>query len=480
MSVTSIDAPEPPSIRPRHTAISGLVARAGDRSGVDAVLAGYVERALADPGGARWFFRQVVEPLCDSFDAALQGWHDRVMARLIGEALRRDPVVGEPAGAMPNEASILERAASLTSAAAPYDRRPDMCIVPSRVTIGADVTVTGAVLGAVRQAWPDVPVALIGDDRHIAPLFGGLAGVEVWHQPYPRHGEVRDRLRVWHCTRSAIRDWCRQHPLRTVLVLDPDSRMTQLGLLSVAGERVSERVFRGRSAADSDLRDLGALAADWARTVCGVQRPAPSEPRILVPAADRAWGAALMREIRARQPAPVVVVSLGTGGNDAKATSVEHEVDMLLRLGRRASLVVDAGATDAEARRAEEAVRTAAAREGRAPWILDHAEAPSAPFRRDPPGCAVLLRRAAVAGVAGVIAAADGYAGYDSAFQHVASAVGVTGAAIFVDPPSPTFVRRWCPSGITPIVVAAGAPIADRVDAALATTLARTGRRARA
>jgi ADP-heptose:LPS heptosyltransferase len=58
-----------------------------------------------------------------------------------------------------------------------------------------------------------------------------------------------------------------------------------------------------------------------------------------------------------------------------------------------------------------------------------------------------------VAPFAALIGASDLYVGYDSAFQHVAAALGIPAIDVFVNPPNATFARRWRPHSSAPVSV---------------------------
>ncbi|WP_214414777.1 glycosyltransferase family 9 protein [Sphaerisporangium fuscum] len=419
------------------------------------------DRALDGHRGARWFFGEIIEPICDSFDPDVQHLHDRLMAYVLAEAARRNPLLVD-------EVDIAHVAATRDSTLAA--RRPALCVIPSRVTIGADVTVTGTIAAVVRAAWPEVPLALLGSVKHLEPLLGQFSGTEVWNHPYPRHGTIQERIRAWSGAARAVRAWQARYPHAELLVLDPDSRLTQLGLLRLGTGRVGVRIFSGRHTATWDRRDLGALAADWARAVVGLPREAAVGPRIMLPDAETAWGSAIVKSVRDRCGLPVVVVSLGVGGKDTKGLSPREEVDVLRRVSERAAILLDTGGTAEEERRAREAAYAWGSRTGGRVWCFSRQDGDPEPALH---GLGLIVG-ATVADVGGLLAAADGYVGYDSAFQHVAAALGVPAVALFVEAPSDVFVDRWRPEGVAAVM--ADGQVMSRLDTALEVLNARRAR----
>jgi hypothetical protein len=403
------------------------------------------ERALDGVTGARWFFAELVEPLCDSFDPALQDRVGRLLTEVIAECARRDPRLRARLDRVTVRPSHSRSARALIPAAA-----PDLCVIPSRVTVGADIAITAAITEVVRTAWPRTRIALAGAAGTLAPLARGRSGIEVWDHAYPRHGSVSDRLAVWLSVADAVDSWQRGQPGRSLLVLDPDSRMTQLGLLSLTRSARGTRLFASRSVPVGDRRCLTDLAVEWARLITGASGDLGTGPRLVPPSGAASWGRSMTAWLRARYGRPVVVCSLGVGGNQRKAASLDAEVATVMRVSRHATVILDAGATDEELRRARAVGRGWARRSG-----AGVAELPSgrpAPHAPDATTSLYLLRGADLDSVAGLLGHADLLVAYDSAFQHVAAAVGTPGVVVFVNPPSATFVDRWLAPGMTAII----------------------------
>jgi hypothetical protein len=260
---------------------------------------------------------------------------------------------------------------------------------------------------------------------------------------------------VWQEAADAVDAWTHANAGASVLVLDPDSRITQLGLLPLIAPPGETRLFPARGMPVTDRRDLTALAEDWARRVTGGGAPALAGPRLIPPADDLRRGAELVTVLRRLDGRPVAVGSLGVGGNPRKAVDTGAEVAALVRVGRHASVVLDAGTTAEETARATAVATGVAAATDRR---VSHVSAGS-PYGAELTGGAalVVLHGADLCAVTGVLAHSDLFVGYDSAFQHIAAAVGTPGVVVFVDPPSTTFVDRWRAPGSTAVVVRRGA-----------------------
>ncbi len=259
---------------------------------------------------------------------------------------------------------------------------PRDIVVLSRVTLGADVAITSVLLDALKRRFPRARVLFAGS-RKAYELFAADPRVE--HLPLTYHRTLRHRL--WF-----DRD----------LVVDPDSRLTQLGLVPVCAEE-RYRLFESRTIGRDE--PLSVLASRWAAEVFGVEG---AQPYIAVAEAPLITGAA--------------AVSFGVGDNPAKRAGDDFEAGVLAELRRlHAPIVVDSGATEEEAGR----VRRARARSG-------------APAR---------ILHGSFARFAAVIAAARIYVGYDSAGQHVAAACGTPLVSLFAGYPNERFLQRWRPTG---------------------------------
>jgi hypothetical protein len=185
------------------------------------------------------------------------------------------------------------------------------------------------------------------------------------------------------------------------LVLDPDSRLTQIGLIAVCSEP-NYLFFESRSYGGETSDRLSDLAARWARESLGVQ---DSRPYIAPTVPNEA-------------PAEITV-SLGIGENPAKRVGGDFELELMRELARTgAAVLVDKGGSEEERRRVESVLQ---------PGMRTH-EGAFAPF-------------------AAQIARSRLFVGYDSAAGHVASSCGVPQIAIMNGFVSERMLARWRPNG---------------------------------
>jgi ADP-heptose:LPS heptosyltransferase len=217
------------------------------------------------------------------------------------------------------------------------------------------------------------------------------------------------------------------------LVLDPDSRLTQLGLLPI-GDEDRYHLFESRRYGGTSDLNLPALAAKWSHETLGVPNAVP-----YVAPVGQASGLSL---------APYIAVSLGVGENPAKRLPDHFESELLALLSTRAPLVIDKGAGGEEAARVERAAALSGAR--------------------------ATFWEGSFAGFAQIIAGSSLYVGYDSAGQHVAAASGVPLISVFAGFPCLRMFHRWRPSGPRATVIRVGQPDHDDILAQVAQALSST------
>lgn len=339
-----------------------------------------IAEAANSPEAARDFFRVVIEPLGDHFDPRLC----EVYVRLFTAAIEYvEPEL--------RAAELLARYARVSE-----PRRcalePSDVFVLSRITLGADVVVTSTLLEAALERWPNANVWFVGPVKNWA-LFAGRPRVERLALEYPRGGTLRDRIALWRNLRSFF-----EHS--GGVVLDPDSRLTQLGLLPVCPEE-QYFFFPSRSAGADSAEPLRVLTRAWVREVIGVDARSFVAPA--VPAAAAAD----------------VTVSFGVGDNAEKRVGGSFERELLEGLrGRRVLLDTGAGGAERE--------RVLRAAEGLAHVRTYAGE--YAPF-------------------AAAIAGSNLYVGYDSAGQHVAAASRTPLVSVFAGFVSERMFQRWRPGG---------------------------------
>lgn len=367
-------------------------------------------------------FRIVAEGLADRFDSRLDNAYADIFSHAIARVDNRFtaaelcsrynlhrrirpyvPVVA-PAQAMRERILNVEYKAlrSLRTHGAAYhvpgvlpphqhDEGPDpqRIVLLSRVTLGADIAVTSIFAQALLARFPNSDLTFAGSRKSAE-----LLGLPLLPVDYPRSGGLRARLESVQELLELSDD---------TLIIDPDSRLTQLGVYPVAPE---QRYYFFNSRGVDEPGSLTDLARNWCAQVFEVHIPGP---QIQV-------GEAPFEFAR-----PAIAVSLGVGGNAAKRIGADFEHRLMRELSRRAATVIlDKGAGTEEAACAESAAAGLAN---------------------------VKFWSGSFAGFASLMARSDLYVGYDSAGQHAAAALGIPLISIFAGAVNDRFFERWRPDG---------------------------------
>jgi hypothetical protein len=329
-----------------------------------------LDRAIAVDEG-RALLSVVVEQLGDRFEPRLCDVYNRlftdVIARVAPELMPR-----------------VRSAPTLVAAPEHVER----VYVLSRVTLGADIAVTSVLMNAAKQCYPEAEILFVGSQKNYE-LFEADPRVQHFPAPYARSGSLRDRLA------ASASLW-----FEDGIVIDPDSRFTQLGLIRVCDAQ-NYFFFPSRSFGMDLNAALSALASNWSKLIFGFTAIPYVAPK---PSTD---------------PPVDITVSMGVGENEAKRLGDDFERELMRLLAATgASILVDKGGSDAEKARVERVL---------IPGMRTH-EGAFAPF-------------------AAQIARSKLFVGYDSAGGHVASACRVPLISIAKGFVSPRMAARWRPNG---------------------------------
>ena len=336
---------------------------------------------LDDAPAARAWFTEVIEPLADSFDPV----NVERYVRLFSEVLEQiDPHL--------HQQDLIHRYNRIRQPRLFTGPDPDDVFVLSRVTLGADIAITSVVLDAAKRRFPKATIWFVGPEKGYE-LFSANPAIQHTPIPYKRTGSVRDRVAASQSLADVL-----DRP--NAIVIDPDSRLTQLGLTPVCPEA---QYYFWESRASDEPGTLSQMAARWVERTFNIE-------------AARAFIAPAVESL----DQPDITVSLGVGENPAKRVPDPFERELMQALSAVGTVLVDEGAGGEEAER------------------VTHATAGLPNVRRF---------QGSFAGFAARIAQSRAYVGYDSSGQHAAAALGIPLVTVFAGYPNDRFVERWRPSG---------------------------------
>lgn len=426
--------------------------------------------------GITGIFPKLIERLNDSFDPANCQLYDWLFAQLI-EFCRRLPEAdcldeGLTRFGLGNEDDLLTRKARISNFKSRIPNPASFSevrkvLLLSRVTIGADVAVTSAMIAKLREVLPQAEFVLLGS-RKLRELYGGDSGIRVREIAYERGGSLLSRLTSWLDVVEAVQDELCGFREDEVWVIDPDSRLTQLGLLPLVEKDRNYFFFESRSyQGNGKSKFIGQLAARWTGEL--IARPGVAFPFVALPTEHQQFGQVAAAAIRNSQSAirnRVVAVSFGVGGNERKRLSVEFEEHLIAHLLKDSKLILDKGASQEER---EQINRIAANLRAQGKKVVEIDQTNKVELSvQNSLQADVVTWDGSIGAFAGLIAGSDEYIGYDSAGQHIAAALGVPTLTVFVNSNNATFAERWQPFGKGRIEVAVIEPeqLANQADIA--------------
>ncbi|MBC7925264.1 MAG: hypothetical protein H7039_06360 [Bryobacteraceae bacterium] len=339
-----------------------------------------LRRALVEDEG-RELLSVVVERMGDMFEPALCDEYARLFTRVV-ELLKPDWKATD----------LLSRYERIRRVRRMEASGVRTITVLSRITLGADIAVTSVILDSLKSRFPQARIRFVAPQKNYE-LFASDPRIEHIPVTYPRTG-------------SAVARIAKSSDLHfdTGIVVDPDSRLTQLGIVPVCEEK-RYYFFESRAYCADSEDALPQLTSRWAEEVFRSPGRAYLNPHY-VPMHHQ------------------VAVSLGVGGNERKRIAGSFEENLLRGLlARGLSVIVDEGGGGEEMERVR-ALKSAV------------------------PG--IDTWSGSFAAFASMISQAALYIGYDSAGQHVAAASGVPLVCIFAGYPSERMLQRWKPWGPGP------------------------------
>lgn len=356
----------------------------------DALVEQVISEALASEEGSAALFRDLVEPLADNFEFRLVNAYVHIFSRAI-EAVYPEL----------EAAKLIERFMRIRKPRKflGNPEKVENVFVLSRVTIGADIAITSRVLRAAFTHFPSANIYFVGSRKNYE-LFEPEIGLELIETPYRRGGTLQEKLGVYPAMAKAL-------SVPGAIIIDPDSRLSQSGLLPL-GEEDNYYFFESRSWWTDEDMPLGEMTERWVEQTFDVPIHMP-----IVTTEDRLEGFD-------------VTISFGVGENTEKAIEWPFEGKLLqLLVDRGLNVLVDTGAGGPEAERVHRAIA----------YVKPSASGSVTPYY------------GSFKEFASEINASQLYIGYDSAGGHAACALGVPGLLLFKGYPNERFMIRWIPWG---------------------------------
>ena len=398
---------------------------------------------------ANALFSIIVESLCDDFEELQTLTYNKVMAQVISHC-RKIPLGKELDLTLKqfgifSSTDLLERINKIraNNNSLPLQRYIRKILLLSRVTIGADVAITSVVFQRLQMAFPKAEFVLIGG-RKLAELFGGNPKIKIRDVSYSKKGGLLERLSSWHSALKVIQEEMVSCPTEKTIVMDPDSRLSQLGVLPLFP---LDRYFFFDSRSDSSLSknmSMAELANAWVGKISNESdEKSFCYPEVWIPKSYLDIATQFCNKLRNKGAERIIVANFGVGGNQRKRVGRHLEESLLLSLLQEPKTVIllDKGVGDEELDYTN-ALINAVKTHGYAVWNATFNSEENVEFN-----CGLIGVQSQIGEIAALIAKCDEFIGYDSACQHIAAALGTPCVTIFAGSNNMRFIRRWSAYG---------------------------------
>jgi ADP-heptose:LPS heptosyltransferase len=251
-----------------------------------------------------------------------------------------------------------------------------------------------------------------------------------------------ERLLSWHKVLDIIHEEIQNTPLEETILIDPDSRLSQLGVLPLFPEAGyfffdsrSDKIFMNKLS-------MPELVNAWLSCLLGEE--SFFYPRVWIDPHALERAQRLTHSLLQQGAQRIVVVNFGYGGNPRKRVGLLFEVQMLLALLKEPHTVVilDRGLGLEEAANTEILLKEIQ-RQG---YPVEQSSFGDRTFFSKI-GWGVLGLETRIGEIASLISCSHEFIGYDSACQHIAAALEIPCITIFAGSNNMRFIRRWSAFG---------------------------------
>ncbi|MBU0674344.1 MAG: hypothetical protein KJ950_06850 [Proteobacteria bacterium] len=407
-------------------------------------------------------YHRIIEPLSDDFQPASTRTGNMVLARLIHQVGRRprETVFSQLLDhwQLYNESDLILRWEKVTNQPPIpklWKKTVTKIFIPSRVTSGADIAITSIMAHRLSASFPNAQVILVGP-AHLGIMFHDCPHISASLFEVNRQGNLDERILFWPQLAELIQQQIGNTPAGTTLLFDPDSRLTQLGLLPLLPTPYTFH-FNSRSFGQAlEPYSLSLAVNRWLNLL--LNESADHSPQVCPPHSLRTSSALLCRTFRDQGCRNLLLINFGVGGNPRKRLGDPFEEELLTRLLNwdKTIILLDMGTGSEEKIRVEKLLKTIGIKGTPTDLLSDHHSMPP----RQVINHGLVGFESSIGGLAAMAGQVDTYIGYDSCGQHLAAAAGIETITVFAGAPNERFIHRWTPwtknNPVTVIPVAPG------------------------
>ena len=396
---------------------------------------------------ARALFSIIIESLCDDFEDLQTETYNRVMAHIITycrklrAAKELDRFLQEFKIYTRDDLLARINEIRLDNKILSSHRKVKKIFLLSRVTIGADVAITSIILQRLAKIYPSAELVLIGDKK-LVEIYGDNSRIRLCHVAYDRKGGLLDRLSCWQTVLNIIDRELSSCPLENTILIDPDSRLSQLGVLPII-DPAHYFFFDSRSEVSLACNlSMAQLTNSWLNKITG--ETDFHHPMVWLLPSNTQKAVHLCKRLRSNGARRLIALNLGVGGNPRKKVGQRMELQLLQSLLQEPNTVIllDKGIGDDELQISDSLLAGVNAKG----FAIQHAVFDQG-LVNPKLKWGVIGVQTRIGEIAALIANCDEYIGYDSACTHIAAALEIPCLTIFAGSNNMRFIRRWSAFG---------------------------------
>lgn len=395
------------------------------------------------------FFSVIIEELCDDYEDFRFEAYNRVMSQVVSYC--RNVPAGKKLDQYLNRFNLFSaddlfnRAACIHTQDYHFNAEAKAIkwiYLLSRITIGADVAILSVMVQRLSNLFPDAKIIILGN-LNLREIFGGNPCIQIQEVAYTRGGGLLERIESWCSAVDLLEREAAASRAGEVLVIDSDSRITQLGVLPIISDENCLYFNSHKDSSSSENACMAEHANAWMDQVFGCGEfcypkvwPAPA----LLNRAETIINSLLQSGCQR-----ITAVNFGVGGNPRKRLGSGFEKKLICELLKQSKTVVilDRGFGAEELAGSQEIADEVKSRG----YAVCHAEFKQGKIENFSHG--LLTVEGSIGQISALIGGSDEFIGYDSACQHIAAAMAVPTTTIFAGSNNPRFVRRWSACGNT-------------------------------
>jgi len=308
---------------------------------------------------------------------------------------------------------------------------PDKILVLSRVTFGADIAITSLAFAKMQRMFPEAEIVFIAPPL-AEPLFAGNPKLKFRSLEYSRKGNLVGRLESWLELLEVVEEEIKTAD--SYLVIDPDSRLCQVGLLPLTQKDQGYYFYEP----SFDQKLLAQDFAQWLDEKFEEKDPEVIYSKLYLQSEDEEKAGQLFEKLKFKKP--VIGIHFGTAGEESKQMSLEFEEQLITSLIKEGlQILLYKGAGEKEEERTEKLFEKL---KKLSVEVLEVDQSQMASLDTPAPELTV-FSRTSLGESAAILGQCQQILCYSSSSKHIAGAQKVPVTVIYIR--EADFVDRWVP-----------------------------------